>query len=218
MPVAALADTATVIAAAADTTSRVGRALSGSPEGWFPYLEGWHDFFLLTGTAAVTLAGLLFVAISLHVESLVADGHEHLLQLARVTLMSFVFVLVLSLEVLIPAVPYRVLAGQMIVLGVVFSIATARTLLFARGTSHQHFTLARFRRRLIVPLLGYLWIAFCGWLFVRSHEPSALTTILGGVILLLVNALSTSWELLVRVARVRHADKQAKAASKPPID
>ena len=207
-----------MLGAAADTTSRVARLLADTSSAWVPYVEGWHDFFLLTGTAAVTLVGLLFVSISLHVESLVADGHEHLLELARATLSCFVFVLVLSLEVLIPAVPRRVLAGQMVVLGVIFAAVTTRTLIFARVTSHPHFTLTRFRRRLLVPVLGYVWVALCGWLLLKSHDPQTLPAVLGGVILLLVSALSTSWELLVRVARIRHTDKQAKLAAKPAID
>jgi hypothetical protein len=191
----------------------------GDPgSSWAIAVEGWHDYFLLAGTAAVTLVGLLFVAISLHVEALVEDGREHLLQLARATLMSFVMVLVLSLEVLIPAVPRRMLAVQMIVLGGVFFLTTLRTLITARGRGHEHFTLGRFRRRLLLPLIGYGWIAFCGWLLLKTTDPSALSTLLGGVILLLVNALSTSWELLVRVARVRYAEKQAKGAAKAPAD
>ncbi len=187
-----------------------------SPTGtaWAAYVETWHDYWLLTGTAAVTLVGLLFVAISLHVDALIEDGREHLLQLARVTMMSFVMVLVLSLELLIPAVPKRMLAVQMMVLGAVFAATTLRTLIFARGRSHEHFTLGRFRRRLIIPLVGYLWIVFCGWVLLKDPDPSNLSIVLGGVILLLVNALSTSWELLVRVARVRHADRHAASALK----
>jgi len=187
---------------------------------WAVYAEGWHDYWLLTGTAAVTLVGLLFVAISLHVDALIEDGREHLLQLARVTMMSFVMVLVLSLELLTPAVPKRVLAVQMMVLGGIFAATTLRTLLFARGRSHEHFTLGRFRRRLIIPLLGYLWIVSSGWLLLKNPDPSNLSVVLGGVILLLVNALSTSWELLVRVARVRHADRHAAAknAERQPVE
>lgn len=217
---AAAADTtASLVTAVADTSRLVARMTEATPS-WATYVEGWHDFFLLTGTAAVTLVGLLFVSISLHIEALVEAGREHLLQLARVTMMSFVMVLVLSLEILIPAVPRRVLALQMVVLGGMFALATARTLLFARGESHQHFTLGHFRRRLVLPLVGYLWIIFTGWLiFQQGKLPMGLPTLLGGVILLLVSALSTSWEMLVRVARIRHSDKRAaEAKAKQSVD
>jgi len=128
-------------------------------------------------------------------------------------------VLVLSLELLTPAVPRRILSVQMMILGGVFAIVTLRTLVFSRGRGHEHFTLGRFRRRLAVPLFGYLWILFSGWLLRRTPDPTILSVVIGGVILLLVNALSTSWDLLVRVARVRHSDKHAaRNAAKPPID
>jgi hypothetical protein len=39
-----------------------------------PLGEAWHDFYLLSGTAAVTLVGLLFVALSLHIEILFRTG------------------------------------------------------------------------------------------------------------------------------------------------
>ena len=37
-------------------------------------LERWHDFYLLAGTAAATLMGLLFVSLSIHLEKIVAEG------------------------------------------------------------------------------------------------------------------------------------------------
>src|SRR5262249_34662541 len=61
---------------------------------WF---DRWHEFYLMAGTAAVTLAGLLFVALSLHLDRLVDESHEHLLALARVTLVSFTMVLFASM-------------------------------------------------------------------------------------------------------------------------
>ena len=208
-----------MLVAAADSIAKAAGGAAESTLTWAAYAEGWHDWFLLAGTAAVTLVGLLFVSISLHVEALVEAGREHLLELARVTMMSFVMVLVLSLELLIPGVPRKILAVQMIILGAVFGLTTLRTLIFARGKSHQHFTLGHFRRRLILPFIGYAWIVLTGWLILKSSQPAGLPTLLGGVILLLVNALSTSWELLVRVARIRHSDKHAaEAAVKKPVD
>jgi hypothetical protein len=66
------------------------------------WLERWHEFYLMAGTAAVTLAGLLFVALSLHLDRFVEVSHEHLLALARVTLLSYTFVLFASLFMLVP--------------------------------------------------------------------------------------------------------------------
>jgi hypothetical protein len=37
------------------------------------HLEQWRDFFLLVGTGAVTLTGLVFVALSLNLKTILAD-------------------------------------------------------------------------------------------------------------------------------------------------
>lgn len=178
---------------------------------WHEVVEKWHDFFLMSGTAAVTLAGLLFVSISLHVEALVEDRREHLLQLARATLMSFVVVLVLSLSMLVPSMGRRANGIQFMVLGSVFVIYTVRVMIFAKGEGHEHFTMGRFRRRLILPAFGYAWLAASGWFLFRGTDPDDLSFVIGGITLLLGNALGTSWELLVRVARIRRHEAQALA-------
>jgi hypothetical protein len=36
-------------------------------EAFTQAVEGWHDFYLMIGTAAATLVGLLFVSLSLNV-------------------------------------------------------------------------------------------------------------------------------------------------------
>src|SRR5438309_9157737 len=63
-------------------------------------LQGWHDFYSITGTAAASLVGLLFVGLSLHLRVVVS--HPDVRGLARVTLTSFGLTLVLSLFMVIP--------------------------------------------------------------------------------------------------------------------
>jgi len=71
----------------------------GDPVGT-PYQQAsWHDFFLATAGASAALAGLLFVAISLHVR-LVAVTAAHRAR-ARGSLIGLINVLVLSLVALV---------------------------------------------------------------------------------------------------------------------
>jgi hypothetical protein len=37
-------------------------------------VSGWHDFYLLAGTASATLVGLLFVGLSLHLRIVVTSS------------------------------------------------------------------------------------------------------------------------------------------------
>ena len=50
-------------------------------------VSGWHDFYILAGTAAATLVGPLFVGLSLHLRVVIASPEVR--SLARVTLANF---------------------------------------------------------------------------------------------------------------------------------
>jgi len=176
--------------------------------GWAEQIVGWHDFFLMSGTAAVTLAGLLFVAISLHVDALVHSGRQHLIDLARATLLTFVMVLTTSLMMLAPLQSQRIVGFQLLVLGTLFVAFTLRLLFSSPGTAHADFSLRLFRQRLILPLVGYAWIGLTGLGLMRGGSPRNLMFLIGGICTLLGNALGASWDLLVRVARLKHTEAQ----------
>src|SRR5262249_60153421 len=62
--------------------------------------EPWHDYFLATSGASAALAGLLFVAISLHIRY-IATGPVYR-NTSRGSVIGLVNVLVLSLVALVP--------------------------------------------------------------------------------------------------------------------
>lgn len=59
----------------------------------------WHDFYMLTGTSAATLVGLLFVSVSLHLDAVVHEVRT----LAEATLSQFLAVLAISIVFVIPS-------------------------------------------------------------------------------------------------------------------
>lgn len=61
--------------------------------------ESWHDFFLATSGASAALAGLLFVAIALHIQTIASDPEYR--GIARGSLIGLVNVLVVSLVPLV---------------------------------------------------------------------------------------------------------------------
>jgi hypothetical protein len=63
-------------------------------------VSGWHDFYILAGTASATLVGLLFVGLSFHLRLVVSSSEVR--SLARVTLASFGAVLFVALFMVIP--------------------------------------------------------------------------------------------------------------------
>lgn len=86
-----------------------------------PYqTEPWHDFFLATAGAAAALAGLLFVALSLHVRYIATDAAYR--DMSRGSLIGLVMALVLSLLVLVHQ-PVSWLAAEDVVVGGVYVVA-----------------------------------------------------------------------------------------------
>lgn len=180
---------------------------AGARAGTFSeWVHGWHDFYLMTGTAAVTLAGLLFVALSLHLDQLVEKNHEHLLGLSRATLTSFVMVLVASLMMLVPGMSARLTGLMLASLGAVGGVTI---LLFMRTARHHPeggFSVIQLRRRTLIPLIGYGMILFVG-VGLLMGIPEVLYQMIAACCMLLGNAAGTSWELLVRVAASKRAEQ-----------
>jgi hypothetical protein len=168
------------------------------------WVEQWHEFYLMAGTAAVTLAGLLFVALSLHLDRLVEESHEHLLALARVTLLSYTFVLMTSMFMLVPAHSKRqtaILLGIMAVAGLVFTFRLTRA---ARHHDEAGFSRGLIRKRLMFPSVAYVLILLTA-VGVGLGVPEVLYMLVGATCMILGNAAGTSWDLLVRIAKHRRA-------------
>lgn len=198
-------------AAAEGLVSGFGAALDSLPEAgrlheYQAFVASWHEFFLMAGTAAVTLAGLLFVAISLHLEVLVQPRFAALLVVARSTLSSFVAVLVVSLMFLVPHSTPRVTGVTLCIFTVIFNALAIREMRGPLSHNHADFSSRLLRRRLMAPLVGYALIFIVG-LFVLRGTLEMMFLMISATCLLLANAVWGSWDLLVRVARAKERSK-----------
>jgi hypothetical protein len=180
-------------------------AASAVREMTYPeWIEHWHEFYLMAGTAAVTLAGLLFVALSLHLDRLVEESHEHLLALARVTLVSFTMVLFASMFMLVPATSRRqtaIMLGVMAISGLFWLLRLTRA---ARHHDEAGFSRGQVRKRLMFPLVGYVLMLLTA-VGLLLGIPEMLFMMVGAMCMILGNAAGTSWELLVQIAKHRRA-------------
>ena len=168
------------------------------------WMERWHEFYLMTGTAAVTLAGLLFVALSLHLDRLVEESHEHLLALARVTLLSFTVVLFASCFMLVPASSRRqtaIMLGVIAISGLFWMFRLTRK---ARHHDEAGFSRGQVRKRLLFPTVGYVMMLLTA-VGLMLGIPEMLYMMVGSMCMILGNAAGTSWELLVQIAKHRRA-------------
>jgi hypothetical protein len=179
----------------------LGAATEGASRPEFmEWIEQWHDFYLMAGTAAVTLAGLLFVALSLHLDQLVEESHEHLLALGRITLMLFTMILMVSLIMLVPPQSARQIGVMMMAVAFAGTFFTLRMSLATKHHDEAGFTRGMMRKRLLFPVIAYVLVALSGF-GVLNGVPEALYFMIGGICMALGNAAGTSWELIVQVAK-----------------
>ena len=165
-------------------------------------MSGWHDFFILAGTAAATLVGLLFVGLSLHLRIVVASSEVR--SLARVTLANFGAVLFVALLLVIPE-NESAAASQLIGAGAVSLIVTVPNLVPGRSTGRtlrlQRSTRLRLLLRFGMSSVSYVGIIVAGILLFSSPN-WAFTVLVTAIIVLLVVALRNTWDLLVTVGDV----------------
>lgn len=168
-------------------------------------LEGWHEFYLMAGTAAVTLVGLLFVALSFHLDTLLHDHRAHLLHAARLAFSNFVYVLMLSLFFLIPDNTPRLLGIATLVLSVVMfgSVAIGSLKTRRRGAAAEHERFLQ-RRYLLSGFMAGVSIA-TALMLVTEPRVAHLYMFVAVVCAMLANAAGMSWDLLVQVGRLRRS-------------
>jgi hypothetical protein len=164
-------------------------------------LEQWHEFHLMTGTAAVTLVGLLFVVLSLHLEVLFQDQHRDFRQLAIEAFQGYLYILFLSLILLAPAPGPRVLGfGTLAIHGAMLVRSTTRLIGHLRARSRLGVKRG-LPVRLIVPVLAYALGGTLGYSMMSGEFPPG--GFLGPILLMLGTSTRASWDLLENVARVR---------------
>jgi hypothetical protein len=158
--------------------------------------QRWHDFYIIAGTAAATLVGLLFVGLSLHLRAVLSRSEVR--GLARVTLANFGLILFVSLFMVIPQGPSAV-SPELLGSGV-FSLMVIAPSLVAAGRSRTR-TLRPYQLvlRFGASTLGYLGVIIAGALLGKGSDEAALSWLEAATFVLLVVSLRNSWDLLVSV-------------------
>ena len=151
--------------------------------------ERWHDFYVMSGGAAAALAGLLFVAMSLHARTVMSNLFYR--NRAVGMLMSLTTQLLLSAAVLVPDQPVRLLGAE-VAAASLFWLGVALRAIFAREPGAGSIPISRFRMWAEV-VAGLTWNA----LFIVSGL-SLLTEIGAGLYLLaVVMVFAFGWNIYV---------------------
>jgi hypothetical protein len=170
-------------------------------------LREWHDFYLLAGTAAATLLGLLFIAVTLNADLILAGTRPHIKRVAEQAFQNYITVLFLSMLFLETGEPPRVLAVQTVTISAVMLAWALLRLRRALSVSDASFAKSRTLRRLLPSALAYVLMLIFGWKLRHGLATDDAKMFAFAPILLLIAATGTSWDLLVRVAEIRHSSQ-----------
>ena len=171
-------------------------------------LHEWHDLFIVSGTAGATLLGLLFVALSLNADLILSGERSHLKNVAAQSFQNYMAILLVSFLMLMPTTPARPLGFGLMAIAVAnAAFATYRLFKVARAPDVH---LGRGRRvRLLLPsAFGYLCLLLGGLDLFQGPTGETISLVAAAMMLLLVSATAMAWDLLVRVAELRHAGKK----------
>ena len=168
----------------------------------------WHDFYMLVGTAAATLLGLLFVAVSLNLSVLVDKSHAELRATAALTFNSFLYILSFALIFLIPGLDQVGLGLSLLALGGLGSFTLSRRLwqvLQAHDPAHPRGRTFMLWRVVLPIAWNILLLAVA--VSVLFGQTAYLVWLVPVFIARLVTAVRNAWELLLHVGQDKAADE-----------
>ena len=165
-------------------------------------MDEWHDFFLAAAGAAAVLAGLVFVGVSINLDTMMSNPAYGLAGRALEAIVLLMAVLIATSLLLVPA-QGMVLAGvEVLAVGVVDWLAIlAIQLLHLRHWQSLEVNLrVNFVGRIVLGQVATLPFVGAG-VAVLSWGVSGLYLLVASVILSFLVAVADAWVLLVEIHR-----------------
>jgi hypothetical protein len=156
----------------------------------------WSDLFVAAAGAGAALAGLVFVAVSINIDRILAL--EGLPERALETVLTLLMVVCVSIVGLIPGQDNTALGAELLGLTAVFAIVIVRLSLrsLPKGPAPRHWVIGR----LFVIAVAVLPL-LVGAVSVLAEGGGGLYWIAAGIIGSLVGAVANAWVLLVEILR-----------------
>jgi hypothetical protein len=156
----------------------------------------WRDFYILAGTSAATLVGLLFVGLSLHLRAVLS--RDDVRSLARVTLANFGLILFASLFMVITQ-PSSAVSSQLIGAGITTLAIVAPSIVASIRSRARTLRAYQLVLRFGLSALSYVGVIGSGILIAVGAADAALGWLWVVTVILLVVSLRNCWDLLVSV-------------------
>ena len=159
------------------------------------HVAAWTDFFVAAAGASAALAGLVFVAVSINVESILK--YPGLPERGLTTVLLFAGVLVVSLFGLAPGVSTHTFAIEMLALGVLATafLSSKAMKSTATGDEPSHVATA-----LGVVLFATVPLVIAG-ISVLVETGGGMYWVLAAFVTTIVCAIANAWVLLVEILR-----------------
>jgi hypothetical protein len=165
-------------------------------------LKEWHDFYILVGTAAATLLGLLFVAVSLGAGYLTEERQTATRTFMSPVAIHFTSVFFLSAVALLPSHQAKFLAaltGATALIGAI--ISTYITIQVVR-TDMTNF-IQDYLAYGVLPGVAYL-VLLTAAVSIYLEKDFGLSALAGALLLLALANIRNAWDLTLTMARRHH--------------
>jgi len=170
----------------------VGHALT-------PLLPGWESFYVIIGSSAAALTGLVFVVIVLGAEVGAGASKGAVGAFGTPTVVHFSAVL---LDAAILSAPWPGLRGPGLAIALLAALGLIYTLLvFRRARRQTDYTpvLEDWILHTVLPLFAYTSL-LCSGLMLSGHPEPCLFAVGGSVLLLLFIGIHNSWDAVLYIA------------------
>jgi len=158
-------------------------------------LGAWDTFAAISGGAAATLTGLLFVAVSIRITSIARS--QELRNRAAQTLSLFGIVLIISVLIAIPGQAYRTLGVELVVLAVVTGTGLHILDRRAKGESSDQ-AIAPVLEAVTPTTVTSLLLLAAGIVLVLGVH-AGLYVLVGPVLTALIGGVASAWLFLTKI-------------------
>jgi modulator of FtsH protease len=157
----------------------------------------WTDLFVATAGASAALAGLVFVAVSINLERILA--FRGLPERALETLLFLISVLLISVVALVPGQTHVALGVELLVIALAIDAVVLRqpTIQVEEGeTMRRSWRVSRWTLRLAATVPFSI-----GAVSLIAQSGGGLYWLVAGIVLAIAAAVSNAWVLLVEILR-----------------
>lgn len=160
--------------------------------------HGWHDFFILLGTASATLVGLMFIAVSIGANIFKEENRPALEVFLGPTVVHFAAVLVFCLLAIVPLHGWLSLAALAALIGLGDFFYAAR-IWFRLARSRYEIDLVDRTFYAPLPALAYLIVLVAAALLYAQTEWGVVVAA-AGLLTLIVAAIRNAWDMMIWIA------------------